>query len=415
MCVYRRSVPHHPVSNSVCGHFACDVCIDKHWRKSNEDGTFTCATCRAIIMPAEFVPFAKMPMSTKLLYEMKLEVVCPNTDGDRKCTQRGTPFKIEEHRVSKCKLRILTCPNFRCAQAFACDKMLEHFRSCTNWVLGADGKPKFTLRTPATNRVPFAETLSEAIYKISCSIPIERGGSDSENEETAEDRFAARRREARRQLQRANGSASQSLHQSSFSPASPQGSVAYPEQNSSNEDSEREDSPVPFPMTLNLNAYRRPTRNRFPLTNVRSEQSRPSSSSQPQLSPVVNLRGNPGDNTRRPMSSWLTNTNLTRTSNLTSPRSRHTDSASVTTRWTFSSSSASAGFVIVNFLLVLSFHFIFVSLFITFQLYYKFSWRLILSMFSLFHPFQFFHSQHDGSGDDSTSCISIELDARRTE
>ncbi len=241
MCVYCRSVPHHPVSNSVCGHFACDICIDKHWRKSNDDGTFTCATCRAIIMPAEFVPFAKMPMSTKFLYEMKLEVLCPNTDGDRKCTQRGTPFKIDEHRVSKCKLRILSCPNFGCAQHFPCDKMLEHFRSCTNWVLGADGKAKFTLRNPAINRVPFAETLSEAIYKISCSIPIERTGSDSENEETAEARFAARRREARRQLRRTNGTPSLTLHQTSFSPASPQGPVSYPELNSSNEDSERED------------------------------------------------------------------------------------------------------------------------------------------------------------------------------
>ena len=341
MCVYCRSVPHHPVSNSVCGHFACDICIDKHWRKSNDDGTFTCATCRAIIMPAEFVPFAKMPMSTKFLYEMKLEVLCPNTDGDRKCTQRGTPFKIDEHRVSKCKLRILSCPNFGCAQHFTCDKMLEHFRSCKKWVLGADGKPKFTLRTPGINRFPFAETLSEAIYKIGCSIPIDRGGSDSENEETSETRFAARRMEAHREQRRASGIESPTLHQTSFLALNPQD---YLDQSS--EASEREDSPVPFP--INLNSYRRPTRNQHPLARARSDQSRTTSSSRPQPPPVVNLRANP----RRQISSWLTNTNLTATSNLTSPRSRHADSASVSTRWTFSSSSASAGFVLAKYLLV---------------------------------------------------------------
>jgi hypothetical protein len=277
---------------------------------------------------------------------MKLDVVCPNTDGDRKCTQRGTPFKIDEHRVSKCKLRILTCPNYGCVRPFPCDKLLDHFRSCTKWVLGADGKTKFTLRAPATNRFPFAETLSEAIYKISCSIPIERGGSDSENEETAETRFAARRMEARRQQRRTNGSDSQTLHRSSFLPINPQGFFENPEQNSPNEDSEREDSPVPFP--INLDAYRRPTRIPRSLARARTEQSRTSSSSRPEPPTVVNLRGNPGDNIRRPMSSWLTNTNLTRTSLLAGPTSHPAGNGRVMTRWTVRNIE-STGFVFAKF------------------------------------------------------------------
>ena len=151
------------------------------------------------LTPNQITPFAKLQKGSKLLFQMKLEVRCTNKDGERECTERGSPFVIDEHRVMRCRLRLVWCPNFHCMQRMACDRLVEHFNTCTRVTLRAG---KALDKTPPALR---RSTLADTLLRLEDTQTFPSRHSDSENEDDAARRFEERCEAARQARPEASG------------------------------------------------------------------------------------------------------------------------------------------------------------------------------------------------------------------
>jgi len=344
-CPYCLGVPHHPASNEVCGHFACEGCLEKAWIK-NKDTILQCTSCRLVFTPNEITPFAKLQKGTKLLFQMKLEVRCTNKDGGRECNERGSPFVIDEHRVMRCRLRLVWCPNFHCTQRMACDRLVEHLNTCTLVTMRAG---KVLYKTPPAL---VRSTLADTLLRLQDTQPFPSRHSDSENEDDAARRFEDRCEAARQARPDASGT-----NEIPSPPTNPFIPLPLPSFMLS-----RSHYPVGLGATTRPHLRSLQFRVRPPLQNVPVQPSNPIAPAvmppvlripTPQFSVgvrVPNLTAAPVSFLSRqhqnitPLVSWSTNSNLPSTPNtqVATSRGETASTTSSSTRWVFRSSNNSS-------------------------------------------------------------------------
>ena len=224
ICAICGLVPHHPVANTYCQHVLCDVCLNKNWKKCgevvNEHNVLKCSECKRAIMAYMVKPLDDWWPYMRFQYE-RTKVCCPNKQGETFCSFRGNAFKVDEHRVFRCRWRLVECPNIGCSERVVCSQLLEHLFDCSFKPVHNE-ENTFKHRTfDERKRTPLAGNLLRMMRKRALS-------PDSDVERRATVATAAAANNENQPPPRQQRRLAHPVHVARFSPESPPDSSPHP-------------------------------------------------------------------------------------------------------------------------------------------------------------------------------------------
>ncbi len=131
-CSICLSIPRHPIYLDQCGHWFCEICIEKHYqinKAMNYDGEYVakCPLCQNDNCYKLFntTCFEAFSIPLQRLYRA-IRVKCPYG-----CEKTGHPLEMDQHQTFECKKRMVACPNPQCTVEDIFERLeTDHFPIC---------------------------------------------------------------------------------------------------------------------------------------------------------------------------------------------------------------------------------------------------------------------------------------------